>query len=318
MASKSNTQGRAYEYSCLVSLFDIISEIRPVYIVENGCLDVCRDAWDSLPDADKSIYRISANAAVNQILELEPRIVENDNDKIELQLQPDQAGEEGDVRDILIIRNAINWEIGLSLKHNNFAVKHSRLSNTIDFGNIWFGVPCSDSYWDEVRPLFESLSLEKSRGSLFRDLKDKETKYYIPLLNAFMRELENQLRNNPQVPGKLVEYLLGKFDFYKIISIDAQKYTCIQAVNLHDTLSLPSKKKKSPYEITQVKLPTRFIYMGFVPDSKTTLELYLDGGWQFTFRIHNASSKVEPSLKFDIKIIGMPTSVITINCRWKR
>ncbi len=31
-----------------------------------------------------------------------------------------------------------------------------------------------------------------------------------------------------------------------------------------------------------------------------------DQGWQLSFRIHNASTMVEPSLKFDINIIGLP------------
>ena len=64
-------------------------------------------------------------------------------------------------------------------------------------------------------------------------------------------------------------------------------------------------------------LPTRIVSLEYKPDSKNTLELYLDGGWQFSFRIHNASTKVESSLKFDIQIIGMPTTIISIDCRWK-
>ena len=43
----------------------------------------------------------------------------------------------------------------------------------------------------------------------------------------------------------------------------------------------------------------------------------MDGGWQFNFRIHNASTKVETSLKFDIQIVGMPATIISINCSWK-
>ena len=62
---------------------------------------------------------------------------------------------------------------------------------------------------------------------------------------------------------------------------------------------------------------TRIVSLEYKPDSKNTLELYLDGGWQFCFRIHNASTKVESSLKFDIQIIGMPTTIISIDCRWK-
>lgn len=51
---------------------------------------------------------------------------------------------------------------------------------------------------------------------------------------------------------------------------------------------------------------------------QVTKLLYLDRGWQFGFRIiHNASTKVETSLKFDIQIIGMPTTIISIDCKWK-
>lgn len=34
----------------------------------------------------------------------------------------------GDVRDIVIKRKDIEWEVGLSIKHNHDAVKHSRLA----------------------------------------------------------------------------------------------------------------------------------------------------------------------------------------------
>ena len=44
--------------------------------------------------------------------------------------------------------------------------------------------------------------------------------------------------------------------------------------------------------------------------------MFMDEGWQFSFRIHNASTKVEPSLKFDVQIVGMPTTIISINCMW--
>ena len=63
-------------------------------------------------------------------------------------------------------------------------------------------------------------------------------------------------------------------------------------------------------------LPTRIVSLEFKPWSKNTLELYLDQGWQFSFRIHNAATDVEPSLKFDIQIIGMPTTIISIDCKW--
>lgn len=115
----------------------------------------------------------------------------------------------------------------------------------------------------------------------------------------------------------MIEYLLGKFDFYKIIGIDGKKITQIQSYNLRGKLNKQGKKRKKVIELPISALPTRIISLEYKPNSKNTLELYLNGGWQFNFRIHNASTKVETSLKFDIQIIGMPTTIITIDCKWK-
>ena len=115
----------------------------------------------------------------------------------------------------------------------------------------------------------------------------------------------------------MVEYLLGEFDFYKVIGIDNKKITQIQSYNLRGTLNRQGKNRKRIVELPISTLPTRIVSLGYKPDSKNTLELYLDGGWQFSFRIHNASTKVESSLKFDIQIIGMPTTIVSIDRRWK-
>ncbi|WP_263312646.1 MULTISPECIES: HaeIII family restriction endonuclease [unclassified Campylobacter] len=65
-----------------------------------------------------------------------------------------------------------------------------------------------------------------------------------------------------------------------------------------------------------VALPDKIISCELKSHSKTTILLYLNNSWQFSFRIHNASTKVETSLKFDIKLINMPNSIITINAKW--
>lgn len=248
---------------------------------------------------------------------MEPRITELSDDPIELLIQSDTNGVTGDVRDILIIRHAIAWEIGLSLKHNHFAVKHSRLSYRLDFGKSWYSVPCSDTYWKAVTPVFEYLSKERSLGTKFYDLPDKDNDVYVPILKAFIDEISLQSKLHPDVPAKMVEYLLGKNDFYKVISIDKERLTRIQGFNMHGTLNLPSKVKRAEIEVPIVSLPSRIVHIGFVPNRNNTVEIYMDGGWQFSFRIHNASSLVEPSLKFDIQIVGMPTTILTINCIWK-
>lgn len=316
MSKLSNNQGRVYEYICLTSLQEAISEFRPSVIEYNSSYDAALRAWNTLSQEEQSFYAKSATAAVKTIFQLEPHIIEEGEDLLKLFIQQDKSGEQGDVRDIVIVRSTIRWEIGLSVKHNHFAVKHSRLSPSIDFGEKWFGIPCSQTYWDEVKPVFDFLKQKQSQRCEFKDLADKEQQVYVPLLKAFMREVEAQYASHSDLPAKMVEYLLGKYDFYKIISIDAKQITQIQSYNLHSSLNKATRKTKPTIAIPVADLPTRIISMDFMPERANTLELYLDKGWAFTFRIHNAEKMVMPSLKFDIQFIGLPTSIITINSQW--
>ncbi len=86
---------------------------------------------------------------------------DGDDDIIILSINKDSDAEDGDVRDIGITRKYIRWDIGLSMKHNHFAAKHSRLSSTIDFGAKWYDHPCDDSYWNVVKPIFARLKFLK-------------------------------------------------------------------------------------------------------------------------------------------------------------
>lgn len=197
------------------------------------------------------------------------------------------------------------------------AVKHSRLSKSLDFGQKWYGVNCSKEYWKTVKPIFDFLEKEKAKGTFFKKLISKEDDIYVPLLKAFMQEVRTQVENGVNIPRKLVEYLLSKYDFYKVISLDNKRITTIQSFNMYGTLNQPSKIQKPSLRVPTMELPTTLLYVNFKPDSKTTVIMSFDNGWQFSFRIHNAKDTVEPSLKFDIQIIGMPPEVnITFNCKW--
>ena len=316
MSSKSNDIGRAYEFICLLTLAEQIGKIRSVKVDKGSSYLAAERAWNKQSKLLQTTLKTSSCAAVEQIFELEPRILEDDGDILELLIQTDDKGKKGDVRDILIIRNSIRWEIGLSLKHNHFAVKHSRLSHCLDFGKKWYGIPCSSDYWDSIKPVFEYLKNEKKIGAISEDLPHKEEDVYIPVLSAFLTEIKKQNALHNDLPQKMVEYLLGKYDFYKLVSVDRDRLTKIQSFNLHGTLNQNSKKVKSSIAVPIVSLPKRIVSFDFVPGSSNTLELYMDAGWQFTFRIHNASTEVEPSLKLDIQIVGMPTTIITIDCFW--
>ena len=317
MSSKSNFQGRAYEFACLNALNDEIKKLRPVKIETTDGYDAAKRAWNAIDNSLQVVMEESALAAVETLFELEPLIVEDGDDELVLKIQQDSRGEEGDVRDILIVRRNIEWEIGLSLKHNHFAVKHSRLSRSLDFGDKWFGVPCSKKYWEDIKPIFDYLVEEKFKGTNWSELPAKEVDVYIPLLTAFMNEVRRSNENDDSIPSRMVEYLLGEFDFYKVVGIDNKRITQIQTFNLHGTLNQSSKKEMPKMRIPIASLPSRIVSLEFKPDSTNTIELYMDGGWQFSFRIHNASIKVEPSLKFDVQILGIPTAIMTIECKWQ-
>ena len=317
MSKLSNNQGRGYEYACLFELHDAISKHRAVNIVDNSSLEAARRAYNTLSAVERNTLHISAKAMIPVVFECEPRILEKDDDTLELFIQQDEEGEKGDVRDIIIARNTLKWEIGLSIKHNHFAVKHSRLSPSIDFGDKWFGVPCSKHYWTDVEPIFSYLENAKRQGKKFNELPDKDHAVYKPIIAAFIDEVERQYKEHRELPRKMVEYLLSKYDFYKVISIDSHKMTQIQTYNVHGTLNKASKSQKPTIIVPVASLPKRIIKMDFYPGRNNTAELFMDNGWTFSFRIHNAETYAAPTLKFDIQIKGMPTDILTINCIWK-
>lgn len=316
MTQQSNNQGRAYEYICLMTLNEEINTVRPSQIICNSAYFAAEHAWTNIPSKLRDVMKQSSLVAVATIFELEPMILESNDDPVILKIQTDEAGQKGDVRDIIISRTDVKWEIGLSIKHNHFAVKHSRLSKNLDFGARWFGMPCSQKYWEETQPIFDFLEEQKKLGKKWNELTNKAQRVYLPLLRAFLGEINICNKRDKTIPSRMVEYLLGEFDFYKVISIDSRKITQIQTYNLHGQLNQSSQTKHAEIQIPIASLPTRIVSFDFKPNSTNTVELYMDGGWQFSFRIHNASTYVESSLKFDIQIIGMPTTIILINCQW--
>ncbi len=316
MSSKSNDQGRAYEYAWIKTLYEALAKSRKTKIAQNSSLLANERAWNTMDGPMQSLLILSANSAVDTIIELEPLMTEPSDDTLLLEFQKDEEGAEGDVRDIVIKRDNISWEVGLSIKHNHEAIGHNRLSKNLDFGAKWYGIPCSKAYWSAIEPIFEYLTDEKSKGSKWSDLSDKESGVYVPLLQAFIDEVKRAYDSDNNLPRKMIEYLIGIKDYYKVVSVDNKRLTLIHTFNMHDTLNKPSSIKTSAISVPIVELPTRIVALEFKPNSTNTVEMYLDNGWQLSFRIHNASTKVETSLKFDIQFIGMPVSILNIECKW--
>ncbi len=310
MSNKSNNQGRAYEYAWCLALEQKLSVLKKVIVDKQNGFNACYRAYESLEKSLQERYLESAKQGVLLLLDCEPllsEVIGSSQNEITLSLQKDKLGEIGDIRDILIYFD--RFCIGLSIKHNHDAVKHSRLSKDLDFGGKWLGVRVSQNYKDTIKPLFERLENAKKEGMLWRDFPNKEQEIYAPLLQAFKKEVLRIDENKEnKVPQKMVEYLLGKYDFYKAILLEREQKTKLEAYHFNNTLNR-SVKNKPKRIIPLSKLPTRMIYFDFKPKSFNTLELVLNEGWSFSLRIHNASSRVESSLKFDIKLLSKPESV---------
>lgn len=318
MNNRSNDQGRAFEYACIIELKDRIEDYRPV-VIDEGSVVAAKRAWNVQSRGEQATLLCAASAFIDTLFSAEPSILEcnNNQDRVTLSINKDSDAEGGDVRDIVIERKSIRWDVGLSMKHNHFAAKHSRLSSTIDFGAKWYGVPCADSYWNVVKPIFEQLCKYKKSSLAWHDMIDKEDNVYKPIVSAFIDELNRAYKSNPAITKNLISYLLGIRDFYKVVAIDKKQVTEFQSFNLRGELNKAGKNLKATLFIPKADLPTEIISLRFKPYSKSTAELYLNNGWSLSFRIHNASTIVEPSLKFDIQFLGVPANIITVNCSWR-
>lgn len=308
--SKQMTMGKSFEYALLVQFEEKLKDKTNLEVVKNSSFDIAKDCFGSVSTTEKSEYLLSASFAVNFLMDIEPRL-SNDvgkDDILQLEISSDDRGKYGDVRDVLTIRLLQKWEIGISAKNNHRAVKHSRLSSKIDFGEKWLGIKNSKEYFDTVTPIFDDLKkIKKESGGKkkWSELGDYHSTIYIPILKAFIKELGNLYNKDPKkVASSLVSYLVGNKDFYKVIK--ERNSVEIHAYNLNETLNLPFENIQPKYKTPKVPLPTKIVDIDFKADSDTTVVVVMNNDWTLSFRIHNASSKIEPSLKFDINLLKSP------------
>jgi hypothetical protein len=315
----STIKGKAFEYASVLAIVNLVSPIRPIRVVENRSLEIARKRYlEDISETERSEMVASATAGIDVILRMEPRILEDGSDPIEVSIQPDNVAKLGDVRDVLVIRRDISWEIGVSVKHNHEALKHSRLSEELDFGQHWLGLSTSSDYFDSIRPIFANLRDMQSKGITWRSIVRKKEDVYLPVLESFITELNQLYRAyGGDVTAGLIKYLLGSngSDYYKLIHHNNHR-TRVIPFNLFGTLNQSSAFEPPKTSIPPIELPTRIIDLSLKENSKTTVILTMDRGWAISFRIHNASTIVEPSLKFDIQLIGQPANLFFLDVAW--
>ncbi len=135
---------------------------------------------------------------------------------------------------------------------------------------------------------------------LWQTYAEKATEVYWPVLDAFAKELERVCGEGSPTAAEnckqLIRYLVGVRDFYKVIA--TPKKVSVQCFNMHGTLH----GAKTP-------LPTAINSINNKNGGQYSKTVALNRGYNLNFRLHNASSKIEPSLKFAISAISFPTGL---------
>lgn len=313
-----NENGKAFEYAISKAYFDYLgSESNRVWLQEDDALIYAKRCFETQEKSQQRGFYVAAEKTIETLVAIEPGLVSarNSSDILNIRVASDSEGIIGDVRDVVFSRpNSSCWEIGISAKNNHDAVKHSRLSPLIDFGEEWMGVPCSTAYFSEIKPVFDNLMQIKSDNPeiTWADLGEaKSENVYVPLLKAFRKEMLKLTKSNPEASANLLHYLIGRKPFYKVIKEDRNNIVVVKAFNIGGKLNQTVNGKKPIVRTDRVKLPTRIIELEFKDNSDTTLMMILDEGWQISFRIHSASTFIENSLKFDIQLIGNPPVLFT-------
>ncbi|WP_413489843.1 HaeIII family restriction endonuclease [Carnobacterium divergens] len=313
MATQSQ-KGKAFEYATVKAINDYyVNSGGTCSISCDNAFIVARDNYDNkLITTEQIDYLAAATTGLNYILTLEPILADFSSD-LEVRIADDSLGINGDVRDVILSKPTCNWEIGISCKHNHQALKHQRLSKSIDFGYSWAGYPVSQLYWNDIEPIFQSLEQFRMNRVNWRDLGqynfDKVRDVYTPLLTAFLNEFNRLDAIHNDLAPKFMEYLAGRKDFYKFEMQERSNEISIYSYNLRGDLG------QSSNQLPVVALPTTFINKDWKVNrngtiSDNTLIIEMDNNWTVGLRLHSAASLVETSLKFDSQPIELPQSLI--------
>ena len=70
MSTRSNDQGRAYEFAWINALCNALKKYRSVRIIENSSLEANQRAWNLIDCEKQELFEISAEAALKTVVDL--------------------------------------------------------------------------------------------------------------------------------------------------------------------------------------------------------------------------------------------------------
>lgn len=320
-----SANGKAIEYACLAALAAHLSARGAMVEMQADAPAVRtgRRRFDALAPAARSAYEAGARTGIELLAAAEPRLRSPRGVQHTLTLQIDALGAIGDVSDLLLTR-ADGWRLGILVKHNNDAAKHPRLSASLDFARGWFSSPASPAYFAGIKPVFDELATYARISSHWSALAlsdaDKAARFYRPVLAALASEIRAQMTAKPALAAEMIRYMTGRRDFYKLIVTIKAGRTELLAFNFDGELGRRADEVaaiNSAIMPARLPQPTRLLTIDFKTRSLNTLVARFDQGWTLTMRLHSASSRVENSLKLDVRLTEVPTALQRTAKEWR-
>jgi len=281
MTLLSNLHGRVLEYL-------ITEEI----IRTNSCINLTsRAIHDQSRDTTKSsnidpLLLAELKHAANGIISrwLEPQFKLSQQSSVTLDRLPDQN--QLDVTDIRLTLSSKT--INLSIKHNHAALRHQRPGTT----PVHCGFPKKSLEMQQFRQKYKVIThqfiRQAEQETLFSKLPSGliEQHLYTPICDLVGQFINS---HSSTCSTTLFQYLVGAFDYYKII------------VNTRD-------RKFEIQDFSSLNLPSAVVPMV----SKQYVYLHFNNAWRIKMRLHTASSQIRnsPSLKFDTSLVTPVSATI--------
>ena len=208
------------------------------------------------------------------------------------------------------------WKCGIPCKHNHEAIKHQRvgLTRTSDFISNWTNghFECSKEFQQSIGVIEDLLDTYSKQDTWKTCFPNISKQIYAPVIKSIYKELE-LLKDNPEFVASFFDFLLGTEDFYKVMSFDNEQYTQVSVFNFNGSLNKNSPNLSPDRSIRKTPKPDKILSLWH---DDSYIRIYFDDGWTIKMRIHNASSRIEKSLKFDAQLEGVPATMMNLCFGW--
>jgi hypothetical protein len=242
--------------------------------------------FDHLPVSQQYYYQEKCVKFIHEYME---GVISTFSRPLVVRRMNDNDAKLGDVADIKIL-SASGQSYGISLKHNHAAVKHQRPGALIKQLGLTINEKLVTQTYNVGIKVIEEQFFEKVKTlstdkRLFNEVKAEDPQIILELYHSVCSHAAktiNQYGNDPAIAKSFFEFLVGKFNFDKVI-VTEKSLRVMKFNDIEQPIQVTARIRNNSY-----------------------IDLTFDNGFEFSMRLHTASSKFEygkaVSLKFDTQL----------------